>query len=279
MDGSVSVTAGELAVAGEAAEGGAQGVTVAVTCVLVALCCVLACVTCVSVTSTGSGAACPAPPPRCCSATPWHAWGSRGPSLRCNCFFHCRVAEDTHMLHELHLSTVTTRAAEGTRGQHEPQFFDELYYDYNGRDYCGFYDFLKPGLFVGNPQLIKGILVQNFHHFADRRTFDLAKVSPVANDMLTNARGSHWRRVRSAVSPAFTKSRTRRLYPLLLQRARQLLRLARTVCGRYTMDAIASCAFGLECEALDSEAALFPIMAARVFQLSPVRALKVGWEH
>lgn len=41
------------------------------------------------------------------------------------------------------------------------------------------------------------------------------------------------------------------------------------------MDAIASCAFGLECEALDSEAALFPIMAAKVFQLSPVRALKM----
>ncbi|KAK8401401.1 hypothetical protein O3P69_002877 [Scylla paramamosain] len=330
------------------------------------------------------------------------------------------------------------------------EFFDELYYDYNGRDLCGFYDFLKPSLFVGNPQLIKNILVQDFHNFADRRTFDLAKVSPVANDMLTNARGSHWRRVRSAVSPAFTKTRTRRLYPLLLQRAKHLIRMvhsaqhdsptpilaptparedptgsitgnagdledaarttsttardknvsttartastthattatqeesqdlhhttisiphapqadtgtdadtprtqnshtathtlpphtqhtqhthahttdlarrktdahklatqthadthtssparrrntitdererkqgetseylkgkdgieARRVCGRYTMDAIASCAFGLECESLDKEAALFPIMAAKVFQLSPSRALRI----
>lgn len=301
------------------------------------------------------------------------------------------------------------------------EFFDELYYDYNGRDLCGFYDFLKPSLFVGNPQLIKNILVQDFHYFADRRTFDLAKVSPVANDMLTNARGAHWRRVRSAVSPAFTKTRTRRLYPLLLQRAKHLIRMvhsahhdppapipiptlarddpvasktgnaggledaasttrdrnyskatnlttaaaeeseglphattsslheeaqrtqnshasarthtqrththttdpvrrkeessmqetrtqaristavrrntiaeererkeseegefkgkngieARRVCGRYTMDAIASCAFGLECESLDKEAALFPIMAARVFQLSPTRALRI----
>lgn len=109
------------------------------------------------------------------------------------------------------------------------EFFDELYYDYNGRDYCGFYDFLKPGLFVGNPQLIKTILVQDFQYFADRRTFDLAKVSPVANDMLTNARGTHWRRIRSAVSPAFTKNRTRRLYPLLLQRASHFLRLVRSI--------------------------------------------------
>ncbi|MPC97542.1 hypothetical protein E2C01_092861 [Portunus trituberculatus] len=43
--------------------------------------------------------------------------------------------------------------------------------------------------------------------------------------MLTNARGAHWRRVRSAVSPAFTKTRTRRLYPLLLQRAKHLIHM------------------------------------------------------
>lgn len=47
--------------------------------------------------------------------------------------------------------------------------------------------------------------------------------------MLTNARGTHWRRIRSAVSPAFTKNRTRRLYPLLLQRARHFLRLIRSI--------------------------------------------------
>lgn len=47
--------------------------------------------------------------------------------------------------------------------------------------------------------------------------------------MLTNARGSHWRRIRSAVSPAFTRNRTRRLYPLLTERARHFLRLIRSI--------------------------------------------------
>lgn len=51
-----------------------------------------------------------------------------------------------------------------------------MYNDYNGRDFCGYYDFLKPGLFIGNPELIKSILVKDFEHFSDRRTFDLGKV-------------------------------------------------------------------------------------------------------
>ncbi|XP_045585081.1 cytochrome P450 6j1 [Procambarus clarkii] len=166
------------------------------------------------------------------------------------------------------------------------QFFEEVYEQYDGRDVCGFYDFLKPGLVVGNPDTIKSILVRDFNHFADRRTFDLAKVNPVANDMLTNARGSHWRMVRSVVSPAFTATKTRRLYPLLQCRAQDFLRVAtltathgpvevRQLCGRYTMDTIASCAFGIECDALTREAAAFPIMAAKIFQLSPTRALKM----
>ncbi|XP_042862277.1 probable cytochrome P450 6a13 isoform X2 [Penaeus japonicus] len=165
-------------------------------------------------------------------------------------------------------------------------FFDEMYNDYNGRDFCGYYDFLKPGLFIGNPELIKSILVKDFEHFSDRRTFDLGKVNPIANDMLTNATGAHWRLIRSVVSPAFTATKTRRLLPLMAQRAAHLTRLAmeeatkgpveaRALCGRYTMDSIASCAFGIECEALSSDAAAFPKMAAKIFQLSPARALKI----
>lgn len=166
------------------------------------------------------------------------------------------------------------------------EFFDELYYQYNGSDFCGYYDFLKPGLFVGNPELIKSILVKDFDHFTDRRTFDLGKVNPIANDMLTNARGNHWRMIRGIVSPTFTSTKTRRLYPLVLHRAIHFLHRAtrtatsgpveaRELCGRYTMDTIASCAFGIECEALTTEAASFPTVAAKIFQLSPVRAFKI----
>lgn len=166
------------------------------------------------------------------------------------------------------------------------EFFDDLYYNYNGRDFCGYYDFLQPGLFVGNPEIIKSILGKDFEHFADRRTFDLGKVNPIANDMLTNARGQHWRFIRGIVSPAFTSGKTRRLFPLMNNRALHLLQMAReeskrgrvearALCGRYTMDSIASCAFGIECDAYSSEAESFPVMAARVMQLSPARALKI----
>ncbi|XP_076036727.1 putative cytochrome P450 6a13 isoform X2 [Oratosquilla oratoria] len=166
------------------------------------------------------------------------------------------------------------------------QFLDDLYYNYDGKNFCGFYDFLKPGILVGKPDLIKKVLVRDFIYFADRRTLDLGKVNPIANDMLTNARGSHWRHIRSVVSPTFSGAKTRRLYPLILQRARHLVKVirsqamqgpveARTLCGRYTMDTIASCAFGIECDALNSAEAAFPVMAGKLLQLSPARALKI----
>ncbi|XP_068224105.1 probable cytochrome P450 6a13 isoform X2 [Palaemon carinicauda] len=166
------------------------------------------------------------------------------------------------------------------------EFFDDLYFNYNGRDFCGYYDFLQPGLFIGNPEIIKSILVKDFDHFADRRTFDLGKVNPIANDMLSNATGQHWRFIRGVVSPAFTSGKTRRLFPLMNNRAIHLLQLTReeakkgsveahALCGKYTMDSIASCAFGIECDAYSSEAETFPVMAARVMQLSPARALKI----
>ncbi|CAL4111264.1 unnamed protein product, partial [Meganyctiphanes norvegica] len=166
------------------------------------------------------------------------------------------------------------------------EFFDQLYSVYGGRDFCGYYDFMKPGLFVGNPELVKRILVQDFEYFADRRTFELGKVNPIANDMLTNATGDHWRYIRSVISPAFTAGKTRRLFPLITQRGQHLTHLARdyagkgpvearSLCGRFTMDTIASCAFGIECESMSSEAATFPEMASRIFQLSPTRAIKI----
>lgn len=51
-------------------------------------------------------------------------------------------------------------------------------------------------------------------------------MNPIANDMLTNATGAHWRLIRSVVSPAFTATKTRRLLPLIRQRAAHLTRLA-----------------------------------------------------
>ena len=56
------------------------------------------------------------------------------------------------------------------------QFYDDLYYKYNGRDFCGFYDFLNPGLIIGNLQLVRNVIVKDFDSFANRRVLALGKV-------------------------------------------------------------------------------------------------------
>ena len=49
----------------------------------------------------------------------------------------------------------------------------------------------------------------------------------------------------------------------------------KNLCAEYMMDAIASCAFGIELERNVTEGAVFTTMAAKVLQLSWRRAFKV----
>ena len=57
------------------------------------------------------------------------------------------------------------------------QFFDDAYYNHGAKDFCGFYDFMKPGLIIGDLQLIQNMLVRDFDFFADRRVLGLGKVT------------------------------------------------------------------------------------------------------
>ncbi|KAB7501325.1 putative cytochrome P450 [Armadillidium nasatum] len=169
---------------------------------------------------------------------------------------------------------------------HILEFYENIYYKYNGKDFCGFYEFLNPGIIVGNLELIRSITIKDFDHFANRRVFPMSKISPVANKMLSNATGKEWREIRMAISPVFSVNKLRNLYPLVCQQGDKFVGLLRQVgdqrkeieirelCGQFTMETIASCAFGIECNAMDSDRATFTKMASKIFVLSPLRALK-----
>ncbi|KAF2354619.1 Cytochrome P450 [Trinorchestia longiramus] len=213
------------------------------------------------------------------------------------------------------------------------EFLERAYHESNGKDFCGFYEFMKPGLIISNPQLLQSILIRDFDHFNERRAMRLGKVgggtgqggwcccwarwvvllgkvggaaagqggwccwarwvvmlgkvNPVANKMLTNARGDEWKMIRSVVSPTFTAHRTRGIYPLLQQQSELLLQnvsactnlsscclQTKSLCDKYMMGAIASCAFGIQQNSGD-DALLFPEMAAGLLSLTWLRAIKV----
>lgn len=66
---------------------------------------------------------------------------------------------------------------------------------------------------MGEPELIKQILVKDFNIFPQRRGPGTSH--PVMKHNLANIHGNDWKRVRSILSPSFTSSKMMKMYPLM----------------------------------------------------------------
>lgn len=146
---------------------------------------------------------------------------------------------------------------------------------------------LEPILFVGDPELIKCIMVRDFDHFTDRRTFRLKGGRDwYLHNMLSGKTGSEWKALRALVSPIFTSGKIKHMFPLVCRNADNLvahsLKQAATRpfvdmkdnFGRFSIDTIASCAFGIESNSLEDENSDFVKQADVFFQKGPRKIIK-----
>ncbi|XP_042203443.1 cytochrome P450 9e2-like [Homarus americanus] len=165
---------------------------------------------------------------------------------------------------------------------------NEVYSKYGGSTFCGKYEMFRPILVVGDLELMKHITVKDFDYFTDRRNFTLTNEGDdVMNDMITNKTGNEWKTLRSIMTPTFTSGKMRGMYPLVCDKADDLVSFSLKEAannphidmkhnfGRFTMDTIASCAFGIECNSFENENSEFPKAAASFFQLTWKRKLSI----
>ncbi|GBM07777.1 Cytochrome P450 3A41 [Araneus ventricosus] len=81
----------------------------------------------------------------------------------------------------------------------------------------GFYHGMKPVLLVADPDLLKKILIKDFHLFSDRpegvpmrvHSFldHIIPASAIMDNLLINLKGEHWKKVRSILSPTFSANK------------------------------------------------------------------------
>ena len=76
----------------------------------------------------------------------------------------------------------------------------------------GIYEKSKPILVVADAELVKEIIVKKFDQFLDRREIGGHKFSKL---ILINRRGDDWRRCRAIMSPTFTASKMKAMFPLM----------------------------------------------------------------
>lgn len=113
-------------------------------------------------------------------------------------------------------------------------------------------------------ELIKQIVIKDFDHFEDHRSFLDEKTDELFGSSLFLMKGEKWRDMRATLSPAFTGSKMRQMFELVSECAddmakhfqkqassgQKVVYEMKDLFSRYTNDVIASCAFGIKVNSL-----------------------------
>ena len=141
--------------------------------------------------------------------------------------------------------------------------------------FCGYLEIGRPVLFVPDLELIRAITIKDFEHFTDRRQL---AISPFFRKMLSLLNGKEWKETRAVMSPSFSSSKLKAMHQLCLENADQLEKYMyeemeaksrieiKDAFGRFTMDNIASCAFGIQCNSFEDPNTEFAKHAANILR-------------
>ncbi|XP_060083510.1 cytochrome P450 3A24-like isoform X2 [Ylistrum balloti] len=122
----------------------------------------------------------------------------------------------------------------------------------------GMYETYIPVLYIADPVLLKDILVKDFKNFVNRRNTFAKFTSPALRKMLTQIEDDHWRFVRNIITPTFSGKKLRLMTPLINRAADTFMENIekkikededidmKKFIGGFTMDVIATTAFGLD---------------------------------
>jgi len=147
---------------------------------------------------------------------------------------------------------------------------EKNYQKHKDSKYYGQYLLWQPNLLITDPEVVKQVMIKDFDHFVDRRTFEVSGEDKYANEMLTMAKGSHWKEVRSVLTPTFSSGKMKSMFPMVMEKADTLIKKLhkftekgetsvdmKNVLGRLTVDVIGTCAFGFESNCIEDETAEF----------------------
>lgn len=134
------------------------------------------------------------------------------------------------------------------------EWLKEIYDSAPDDSSIGIFVFDEPRLVVRSPELIKKILITDFQHFYDR-TIAVPEHNDTESTWLFLVRNPKWKIIRAKMSPLFTSSRIKNMFKIVVDISNDLKSFIETRQGefeckglssRYTMEAIAQCAFGIK---------------------------------
>jgi len=137
----------------------------------------------------------------------------------------------------------------------------EAYNDFKEHKIWGYFLFGQPILVINDEELAKHILIKDFDHFTDLRSFGYESKSKdglVIKYMFNNMKGDKWKRARAMMSGVFTSGKLKSMTPFIVKCSENMEEYlekidknneefeARDLSSIFTLDAFASAGFGIE---------------------------------
>jgi len=99
----------------------------------------------------------------------------------------------------------------------------KIYDAHSDKPYVGIFSFDKPCLFIRDLELVKNILVKDFHNFIDRTVLFEAKFDPLFGNTLPILKGQRWRHLRTKLTPVFTSRKMKMMFYLMDTSCKELV--------------------------------------------------------
>ncbi|KAJ8878897.1 hypothetical protein PR048_019500 [Dryococelus australis] len=164
--------------------------------------------------------------------------------------------------------------------------FRKVYERGANQSVVGIFAAFRPLLVARDLHLVRSVLVKDAHAFLDRSTSPPDGVDSLLSRSLFGLKGRKWRHFRTKLTPTFTSGKMRRMFHLLNECGSQLVPciddemakgdtlpdtqsnsvLIKDAVARYSTDVIASCAFGVNANALADPTCEFRTIMRKVFE-------------
>ncbi|KAK9737688.1 Cytochrome P450 [Popillia japonica] len=137
--------------------------------------------------------------------------------------------------------------------------YTDIYNTYPDVPYVGVYKIRQPALLIRDPEIIKAILIKDFHSFEKNDIVVDENVDSIASKNPFLQYGERWKTSRSQLSYCFTSGKMKHLFPLMHAVSVHMVEYieneaklggnpmdTKELAGKFTCDNVATCAFGID---------------------------------
>ncbi|XP_076684084.1 putative cytochrome P450 6a14 [Andrena cerasifolii] len=167
-------------------------------------------------------------------------------------------------------------------------FIKDIYERRANHGFVGIYMLHKPSLMINDLDLIRDVLTKEFTNFHDRGLYCNEEIDPLSGHLFLLP-GKKWRNLRVKLTPTFTSGKIKQMFPILKitgdtlanfvedkARLREVIE-AKDLFLRYSIDIIASVAFGITCDSFKNPNNEFGYWGKKVFDPKPLRNACFLW--